>query len=170
MGLEKSPSTNDCWREFITAVGNVGADYTVVAFGDTAAMADQHVALVISGKKRATASLLRDYSAGVEAVPQAGDFVVVVDGEGRPKCIWRTIEVIVKPLIDVDDAFAWDEGEGDRTRDWWLSAHREYFSAQAQREGFKMCDMIETVFERFEIVWPPGGANPTLGRPCRICQ
>lgn len=36
--------------------GNVAADYTVVAFGDAAVMADEHVALVISGKKRVTAS------------------------------------------------------------------------------------------------------------------
>ena len=27
---------------------------------------------------------------------------------------------------------------------------------------FKMCDTIETVFERFEIVWPPGVADLTL--------
>ncbi len=95
-------------------------------------------------------------------MPQAGDFVVVVDGEGLPKCIWRTTEVNVKPLIDVDDAFAWDEGEGDRTRDCWLSDHREYFSAQEGRELFEKCDTIETVFERFEIVWPPGVADLSL--------
>ncbi len=162
MGLEKRPLTNDYWTEFTTATGNVAADYAVVAFGDTAAMADELVGLIISGKKRATASLLRDYATGDEPVPQAGDFVVVVDGGGHPRCIWRTTKVIVKPLIDVDDAFAWDEGEGDQTRDWWLSAHREYFVAQARREGFKMCDAIETVFERFEIVWPPGVADLTL--------
>ncbi len=80
MGLEKTPATNDYWTEFITATGNVAADYTVVAFGDSAAMADELVALVISGRKRATTSLLRDYATGVESVPQAGDFVVVVDG------------------------------------------------------------------------------------------
>ena len=73
----------------------------------------------------------------------------------RPMCIWRTTEITVKPLVDVDDAFAWDEGEGERTRAWWLSAHRSYFSGQAQREGFEMRDAIETVFERFEVVWPP---------------
>ena len=162
MGLEKTPSTNAFWREFLSATGSIAIDHTVVAFGDTAAMADELAALVISGRKRATASLLRDYATGDEPVPQAGDFVVVVDGGGRPRCIWRTTGVIVKPFIDVDDAFAWDEGEGGRTRDWWLSAHREYFAAQARREGFKMCDTIETVFERFEIVWPPGVADLTL--------
>ncbi len=162
MGLEKTPSMSAFWTEFTTATGNVGADYTVVTFGDSTAMTDELVALVISGKKRATASLLRDYKTGVETVPHAGDFVIVVDSGGRPRCIWRTTEVSVKPLNDVDDNFAWDEGEGDRTRDWWLSAHREYFAAQARREGFKMCDTIETVFERFEIVWPPGVADLTL--------
>ena len=60
----------------------------------------------------------------------------------------------MKPLIEVDDAFAWDEGEGERTRDSWLSDHREYFSDQASREGFEMFDEIETVFERFKVVWP----------------
>ena len=162
MGLDKSPSTNDYWAEFVAATGNAAADYTVVACGVTAAMADELVALILSGRKRATVSLLRDYATGSEAVPQAGDFVMVVDGGGRPKCIWRTTEIMVKPLNDVDDAFAWDEGEGDRTRDWWLSAHRQELSAQARREGFEMCDTIETVFERFEIVWPPGVADRTL--------
>lgn len=105
-------------------------------------------------------SLLRDYATGGEAVPQAGD--LVVECGGRPKCIWRTTEVIVKPLSDVDCAFAWDEGVGERTRDWWLSAHREEFSAQARREGFEMVEAIEIVFERFEIVWPPGVADPSI--------
>ncbi len=162
MGLKKTPATDEFWTKFVSVTENVAADYTVVAFGDTAAMADELIALVISGKKRATASLLRDYAAGIEPVPQAGDFVVVVDGGGGPRCIWRTTEIVVKPLNEVDDAFAWDEGEGDRTRDWWLSAHRDYFAAQARREGFKMCDTIETVFERFEIVWPLGIAYRTL--------
>ena len=94
-------------------------------------------------------------------MPRVGDFVLVVDSKGSPKCIWRTTEITVKPLIAVDDAFAWDEGEGDRTRDSWLSDHREYFSDQAEREGFEMSDTIETVFERFEIVWPPGVADVT---------
>lgn len=161
MGKEKTSVTNNYWAEFTAASGTTGVDYTVVAFGDTAEMADELAELVLSGTKRATASLARDYVSGDEPMPQVGDFVVIVDGEGAPRCIWRTTEVVVKPLIGVDDAFAWDEGEGDRTRDSWLSDHREYFSAQASREGFEMSDEIETVFERFEIVWPPEVADVT---------
>jgi uncharacterized protein YhfF len=79
---------------------------------------------------------------------------MMVDGLGHPRFIWRTTEATIKPLIEVDEAFAWDEGEGDRTRAWWLDAHRRYFARQSTREGFEIDDEILTVFERFEVVWP----------------
>ena len=47
-------------------------------------------------------------------MPRPGDFVMMLDGEGRPRFIWRTTEARIKPLSQVDEAFAWDEGEGDR--------------------------------------------------------
>jgi uncharacterized protein YhfF len=83
-----------------------------------------------------------------------GGHVVVVDGRGEPMSIFQTTEVRVAPLSSVDDAFAWDEGEGDRTRDWWLAAHAEFFTRQAANEGFEFHPDIETVFERFKVVWP----------------
>jgi uncharacterized protein YhfF len=51
-------------------------------------------------------------------MPKPGDFVMMLGGEGRPRFIWRTMEITIKPRSEVDEAFAWDEGEGDRTRDW----------------------------------------------------
>jgi uncharacterized protein YhfF len=82
-----------------------------------------------------------------------GDFVVI-DGAGAPRCIWRTTEAAVKPLDAVDARFAWGEGEGERTREWWLGAHRRYVGRQAAREGFVFDDRIATVFERFVVLWP----------------
>jgi uncharacterized protein YhfF len=58
-------------------------------------------------------------------------------------------------LSSVDASFAWDEGEGDRTRAKWLDIHRLYFGRQALRESFDMHDEVAVVFERFEVVWPP---------------
>ena len=154
MSMEKTRATDTYWADFTVASGVKDTDYTVVAFGDSTELANELVELALAGTKRATASLVRDYTSGDEPMPQVGDFVVVIDGNGTPRCIWRTTQVVVKPLIEVDDAFAWDEGEGERTRDSWLSDHREYFSDQASREGFEMFDEIETVFERFKVVWP----------------
>jgi uncharacterized protein YhfF len=150
----KTRQTEAFWRAYVESHKISSADYTVVAFGDTPSMATELAALVVDGRKRATCSLARDYGDAPPTLPKAGDFVVVVDGSGQPKCIWRSTDVAIKPLLAVDDQFARDEGEGDRSRQWWLDAHRRYFARQAAREGFEMHDMIEAVFERFEIVWP----------------
>jgi uncharacterized protein YhfF len=141
------------WQGFVSGIGLSGR-YVAASFGDSPALADELLELVLSGRKRATASLARDYrQLGADPPPQAGDFVVWLDSSGRARCITRTTGVEVKPLSAVDDEFAWIEGEGDRSRSWWLDAHRRYFSRQAAREGFTMGDDIETVFERFEVVW-----------------
>ena len=42
-----------------------------------------------------------------------------------------------------------------RSRAWWLEAHRDFFTRQAAAEDFDMHDEIETVFERFAVIWPP---------------
>ena len=51
------------------------------------------------------------------------------------------------------------EGEGDRTLEWWLQAHRAFFERQANREGFVFRDDMDTVFERFTVIWPPEVAD-----------
>ncbi len=160
--LSKTRATEACWAEFRSAAGLDHDDYVVVSFDDNPTTADALLELVLAGIKRATASLLRDYGEQPQ-VPRVGDFVMVVDSRGRPGAIWRTTWVAIRPLIEVDDGFAWDEGEGDRSRAWWLEAHRGYFGRQAAREGLVMHDRIETVFERFEIVWPPAAADRGLG-------
>jgi uncharacterized protein YhfF len=152
--LPRSAETDAFWQEFRRYGGLDHDNYVVGSFGDSAEMATKLAHLVIAGTKRATASLARDYGDGREPTPKPGDFVIMLDGEGRPRLIWRTTKVTIKPLSQVDEAFAWDEGEGDRTRDWWLDAHRRYFARQALREGLDIDDEILTVFERFEVVWP----------------
>ena len=152
--MTKTQATDAYWRTFANQPDLQGTDYQVVAFGNTPKMASELAAFVVAGTKRATAGLLRDFTEGGEPMPVAGGYVVCVDGTGTPQCIWRTSEVEIGPLNTVDEQFAWDEGEGERTRAWWLAGHIRYFTRQAEREGFAMHDAIETVFERFIVVWP----------------
>ena len=161
--LSRTAASDACWTAFKGGAGVEHDDCVVVAFGDDPQTADELLKLVLAGTKRATASLLRDYGEGCP-LPRVGDFVMVVDSRGRPGAIWRTTWVGIAPLIEVDDGFAWDEGEGDRSRAFWLEAHRRYFGRRAAREGFVMHDRIETVFERFEIVWPPEAADRDMAR------
>lgn len=153
---ERNGRTDAFWEGYVDATG-AGGGYDVVAFGDAPAMATELAELVLVGMKRATAGLLRDFD--TEPMPIVGGHVVLVDGAGAPRAVWRTTDVRVGPLDSVSEAFAWDEGESDRTRDDWLRMHRAFFERQAADEGFAMHDAIETVFERFTVVWPPQAAD-----------
>lgn len=156
----RSAATEAYFSAFRTSAGLAPeASYEVVAFGDSPAMADELARLVMHGPKRATAGLLRDFTEGGESMPVVGGYVVVVDGNGAPCCIWRTTDVRIKPVAEVDAAFAWDEGEGDRTLADWLDGHRRYFRRQAEREGFLYDDSMPVVLERFTLVWPPEAAD-----------
>ena len=125
-----------CWDELCAASGVERSALTAVEqFGDSPAMADELVALVLAGTKRATAGLVSDLTRQGLALPVPGDHWIALDGSGRPACVLRTTQVRVGPLDSVDASFAEDEGEGDRTVQWWREAHRRYFVRQAQRAG-----------------------------------
>ncbi|HEV7634857.1 MAG TPA: ASCH domain-containing protein [Bradyrhizobium sp.] len=90
-------------------------------------MATELAELVVAGGKRATAGLARQFGPHGEPPPAVGGYVVLLDGADRPRAIWRTTGLRAGPLNSVDERFAWDEGEGERTREWWLAAHRRFF-------------------------------------------
>lgn len=118
-------------------------------FGDTVELADELIELVIHGQKRATAGALAEYEASGDAVPAVGDLSIVTDGSMRPRALLKTTDVRIGPLSSVDERFAWDEGEGDRTRDWWLDAHTWYFTRAFARLGQEFHPDVAVVFERF---------------------
>ena len=159
--MDRAPEAEAFWPAFCAASGvDPASRCDVFSFGDSPAMADELAELVVSGPKRATAGLLRDFGPGGEPLPAAGAHSIVLDGRGSPVAVIRTIQVEVKPLIEVDEDFAWDEGEGDRTRDDWLDGHRRFFRRRAEIEDYEFSDDLPAVFERFALVWtgegPPG--------------
>ncbi len=157
-----------CWARFRTATGVTGEPADVFAFGDSPAMADALADLVVRGPKRATAGPAADHAEDGR-LPEAGDHAVVVRGDGTPAAVLRTTEVRVGPLSSVDDTFARDEGEGDRTRDSWVAAHQAFVRRWCAATGRAVEDDPELVFERFAVVWlEPGGAGPDEVRTDRL--
>jgi uncharacterized protein YhfF len=140
------------WETYVAASGATGP-YTAWGFGDESdpkLMAELGL-LVRDGPKRATTSRADDYGADGERMPEPGDHSVVLDGEGRPLCIIRTTSIEIRPFGAVDEAFAWDEGEGDRTLRDWREGHLRWFASV----GTPVDDATPVVLERFEKVWPP---------------
>ena len=79
-----------------------------------------------------------------------GEYSVIVDGGGEPLCVIRITHVELRPFGEVDADFAWTEGEGDRTLEWWRQAHLGFFD----HIGFEIRDDTVMVLERFDLVWP----------------
>jgi uncharacterized protein YhfF len=124
---------------------------TVDAFGDHVELADELIRLVLDGTKRATAGAAAEFRHHGEPLPEPGGRWIATDGASRARAVLRTTDVRVGPLSSVDDAFAWDEGEGDRTRSDWLDGHTRFFSRYLPTIAVEFHPDIEVVFERFEV-------------------
>lgn len=142
------------WLEYQRACDICVEGFSATALGPTAQVANEIAELMARGIKRAHASLLRDFQQSLEALPQPGDHIVILDGMGLPRAIVKTRHVEKRLFTDIDDEFAFDSGEGDLSLRWWLSAYRQQFAEQAEREGFEAGEQLELVLEYFELVWP----------------
>lgn len=147
-------AAEDFWCAFKRTHGLDDSIQIVAAFqfGDSSELADELADLVVNGPKRATCGSVAALEAANDQVPAVGDYWVVCDGSGRCVAVMRTTDVRVGPLSSVDDQFAWDEGEGDRSRSFWLDAHTRYFAREFVALGREMHADIDVVFERFELL------------------
>lgn len=154
----------DFWAGF--AAAHPGADegrfYEAFAFGDSAELADELLALVLQGRKRATAAALWTFEVEGRRPPQPGDLSIVTDGTGRPHCVIETREVEVRPFAEVGADFAAAEGEGDGSLDFWRRVHREFFGRECARAGRPFSEDMPVLCERFERLHPEAAA-PHLG-------
>jgi len=134
------------------------------AFGDSPELADELAELVVTGPKRATVGWVEAAKRSGETLPEVGDYSIVLDGAGHPCCAIKTTETRRGPLLSVDEAFAWDEGEGDRSLAWWLEAHRAFFARCSADLGLPF-DETESalLFERFEVVHRAAQAGYSAG-------
>ena len=113
------------------------------SFGDNPQMADELLDLVLIGRKRATC-----WAANQDPIPdQIGTLAVVLNGSGVPKAIIKTIELEKRRFDEVDATFAFDEGEGDRSLEFWCEEHIRFFT----KYGCYAPDMLLWC-ERFELI------------------
>ena len=124
-------------------------------FGNTPQMADELGALVKSGIKTATCSLLWEFESDGEPIPAAGEYSLILDGSGNPICIIQTTDVSILPFVQVQALHAWEEGEGDRSLEYWRAVHWRYFSPICLKLGRQPALDMPLVCERFRLVYAP---------------
>lgn len=113
------------------------------SFGNNPQMTDDLLNLVLAGKKKATSWASVYGSLDVKV----GRKAIVKDGQGRQRAIIETTELSRKRFSEVDESFAFDEGEGDRSLKYWRKEHKDFFTC----EGTYSANM-EVYCERFVLV------------------
>ncbi len=155
------PSIQAFWDTFTSALGHDPSDrfYEAFHFDDNAPSADELAALVLSGRKRATAGLLWAYEADGKPTPKPGDLSVVTLFSGKPVCVIETQEVKIVPFSKVGADFAATEGEGDGSLAYWQRAHTAFFGRECRRLGREFSLSAPVVCERFAVVYRGAGEN-----------
>lgn len=148
-------SRAELWTEFLHSGSDAaGASCTSWQFGYGVEQGDRLLAYVLSDSKRATAGALWVYEHEGEPVPRVGDFSVVTDGSGVARCVLRTTSIAIVPFDAVDEQCAYDEGEGDRSLEYWSEVHCDYFVRELSSLGLTARPNMPVVCERFEVVFP----------------
>lgn len=153
--MTKSDSVQKFWEEFCERNADINSDtsFQVWHFGDTPEMARELAELVISDQKIATASLVKVNELKPELAPIPDGLSVVTNFEGNPLCVIQTTEIHHLPFNKVDAQFAFNEGEGDRSLDYWRKVHRDYFTKEARELDIEFNEESLICCERFKLLF-----------------
>lgn len=127
--------------------------YEAWAFGSDP---DKLAELVVRGVKTATSSAYALYEIDNEALPEAGEYSVILDSHDNAVCIIKTAKVYVTSFDRVSEAHAYKEGEGDRSLEYWREVHEKFFTDCLREAGLSFSPTMEVVCEEFEVIYKHG--------------
>ncbi|RJX25846.1 MAG: ASCH domain-containing protein [Acholeplasma sp.] len=142
------------WNHFIkTKHLPAGTRYIeIYHFELTEYWANELLRLVLIGKKKATASSLDSFRLRNEPIPKIGDYNIVTDFSGNPKCVVKTTHVMIKPFKDLTFDIVKREGEDDSLESWQIG-HAKFFKTEGLELGYTFTENMLVVFEDFEVVY-----------------
>jgi uncharacterized protein YhfF len=155
--MQESTAVQAYWDEFVGKQPDpaqvAGRFYESFYFSDNEPTANELADLVLAGTKTATSAALWEIENSGKRLIQPGDLSIVTNWQGEPVCVVETTEVRLLPFKDIDEQFAYDYGEGDRTLDWWKTAlWKTYQRICAGLNKEASPDML-LVCERFKVIY-----------------
>lgn len=143
---------SEFWQQFLTAKGlPQDTQYAeVFHFEMSEYLANELLRLVMRGKKRATSSSLWGYEIEGDKLPVRGQYSIVTDWDGMPRCVIKTTAVKVLPFKDVTFELAVREGEDASLEDWQKS-HVSFFTEEGNALGYEFTWDMPVIFEEFRL-------------------
>lgn len=158
----QTQSIDRLWAQFLRSdalekwglAPNPDGPVDAIRFGDNEADVNECLHWVMIGQKRATSPSLWSIESGLDRMPEVGDLNVVLDWQGRARCVIETLAVEQRRYADVDEAYAWLEGEGDRSLAWWQRVHEGFYWRERGDPAWTFDPQMWLILERFRCVWP----------------
>lgn len=142
------------WAEFLEEAG-LDASTTYLEsfhFELTEKLANELLRLVLIGQKRATSSSFWAYEITGDRIPQVGDYSIVTDWDGNPRCVIQTNAITILPFKEMTFEICKREGEDD-TLESWRNGHIQFFTADGEEVGYTFTEDMPIVFEDFKVVY-----------------
>lgn len=135
------------WDSFIEEKGlDEDTDYIqMFRLGRNEGESNRLLKRVLRGKKRATTCLYTD-----DILPEKGDYGIVTDWYGVPRCVIRTTRVQIIPFNEITLEQALKEGE-DTTLEAWRETHRSVYINNAEQLGIEFSEDSKIVYEDFRV-------------------
>lgn len=158
MSTPLNPATESFWRQYLDAAPDASSArrwfYEAFRIGATADSADDGAVLITRGIKTATSSLLWEYEAQHKPLPQVGSLSILENGRHDPVCVVETTELVTQPFREVDQLFAYEYGEWDRSLKSWRLRCWRIFLDRCQELGREADHTMPLVCERFRVIYP----------------
>lgn len=145
---------NDFWKEFLKSTNKDSSTEYIDCFHFelTEKLANELLDLVLTGQKKATASSLWGYEIEGERIPQVGDYSIVTDWAGTPRCVIETTAVTILPYKEITFDICKREGEDDCLESW-QRGHKNFFTEEGKEVGYEFSEEMPVVFEDFKVVF-----------------
>ena len=142
------------WDSYVrTSSENPDASRVEAGIAGNIEIADELLYLYLCGRKTAGSSLLKDYEYSGEDLPEPGDYWIILDSRKTPRCIVRTIRVVIHRFDEVPKEVAVAEGEGDRSLSYWRQAHSSFFAPFLRTWDVTDLSEERVVTEFYELVF-----------------
>lgn len=132
------------------------AHYKVRTYGNSAAIADVIIPLILKREKTGTFALESEFEHPPELAPTVGDYYVVTRFTGEPVLLYRITEVQRVAFNDINHEHVQVEGPNARTVPVWRKIHWDYWGQILRQQGRTPDERMPVLFQRFEVLYPAG--------------
>lgn len=115
--------------------------------------ADECAELVVKKIKQATSPSVWWFKKNNESFPKVGELAIVTNWDGEPKAIIRTVKIEIAKFKDITKEYAYIEGEGDKSLEYWKKVHWAYYENEMKEFNELPSEDMEIVCEYFETIW-----------------